>query len=88
MGQSMKNAHLLRILGLFLVATVALRADTEAPVPVRTVAPDYPGALKRSGVSGLVTLSCLIDEKGDGKMTRTETFDFGLRPPMWVIYSW
>lgn len=65
MGQSMKNAHLLRILGLFLVATVALRADTEAPVPVRTVAPDYPGALKRSGVSGLVTLSCLIDEKGD-----------------------
>lgn len=30
----------------------------------------------------------LIDEKGDGKMTRTETFDFGLRPPMWVIYSW
>jgi hypothetical protein len=30
----------------------------------------------------------LIDEKGDGKMTRQETFDFGLRPPMWVIYSW
>jgi len=30
----------------------------------------------------------LIDEKGDGKMTRQETFDFGDRPPMWVIYSW
>ena len=27
----------------------------------------------------------LIDEKGDGKMSRQETFDFGLRPPMWVI---
>jgi len=21
-------------------------------------------------------------------MTRQETFDFGLRPPMWVIHSW
>ena len=30
----------------------------------------------------------LIDEKGDGKMARQETFDFGLRPPMWVIFSW
>jgi Protein of unknown function (DUF2782) len=30
----------------------------------------------------------LIDEKGDGKMSRQETFDFGLRPPMWVIHSW
>jgi hypothetical protein len=30
----------------------------------------------------------LIDEKGDGKMSRQETFDFGVRPPMWVIHSW
>ena len=30
----------------------------------------------------------LIDEKGDGKMTRQESYDFGLRPPLWVIYSW
>lgn len=30
----------------------------------------------------------LIDEKGDGKMSRQETFDFGLRPPMWLIHSW
>ena len=30
----------------------------------------------------------LIDEKGDGKMTRQDSFDSGVRPPMWVIHSW
>ncbi len=27
----------------------------------------------------------LIDERGDGKMTRQESLDTGLRVPMWVI---
>lgn len=27
----------------------------------------------------------LIDEKGDGRMTRQESLDTGLRVPMWVI---
>lgn len=63
----MKKTHLLTLcVGLTLAVAPVLRADgTEAPVPVRTVAPEYPGALKRSGVSGIVTLNCLIDEKGD-----------------------
>ena len=30
----------------------------------------------------------LIDERGDGKMSRQDSFDFGPRPPMWVIHSW
>ena len=30
----------------------------------------------------------LIDEKGDGRMTRQEGLDSGVRPPMWVIHSW
>jgi|SRR3989304_7478923 len=30
----------------------------------------------------------LIDEKGDGKMTRQDSLDSGIRPPMWVIHSW
>lgn len=30
----------------------------------------------------------LIDEKGDGKFTRQDSFDSGIRPPMWVIHSW
>ena len=30
----------------------------------------------------------LIDEKGDGRMTRQDSMDSGVRPPMWVIHSW
>lgn len=30
----------------------------------------------------------LIDEKGDGRMTRQDSLDSGLRPPMWVIKAW
>lgn len=29
----------------------------------------------------------LIDEKGDGRMSRQESLDSGLRVPMWVIHS-
>jgi hypothetical protein len=29
----------------------------------------------------------LIDQRGDGTFTRQESFDFGLRVPMWVIHS-
>jgi protein TonB len=46
---------------------VALQADDalEPPVPVRTVAPKYPTDLKRDGVSGVVSVKCTIDEKGN-----------------------
>lgn len=30
----------------------------------------------------------LIDQRGDGKFTRQESHDTGIRPPMWVIHSW
>ncbi len=30
----------------------------------------------------------MIDEKGDGRFTRQDSFDSGIRPPMWVIHSW
>lgn len=30
----------------------------------------------------------LIDERGDGRMTRQDSFDSGIRVPMWVIHSW
>ena len=29
----------------------------------------------------------MIDERGDGKFTRQESHDTGLRPPMWVIHT-
>src|SRR5690349_9697286 len=53
-------------IGLLLSPAPLLRAeDSEPPVPVRMVAPDFPPNLKRSGVSGIVTVSCLVDQKGD-----------------------
>jgi hypothetical protein len=30
----------------------------------------------------------MIDERGDGKFSRQEAHDSGIRPPMWVIHSW
>ncbi len=55
---------LLLVLGNF--PGILFAADgTEPPVPVRTVAPRFPEEMRRSGSAGLVTVSCLIDEKGN-----------------------
>ncbi len=54
------------IISLGTLQLPLLAADgTEPPVPVRTVAPTFPDAMRRNGTSGLVTVSCLIDEKGN-----------------------
>ncbi|SRR5574340_775805 len=29
----------------------------------------------------------MIDERGDGKFSRQDSFDTGIRPPMWVIHQ-
>jgi protein TonB len=88
----MKTSPLLSVcVGLLLAVTPVLRADsTEAPVPVRTIAPEYPGALKRSGVSGLVTLSCLIDEKGDVQDISLEkaSDDAFIQPAIEAVKKW
>ncbi len=60
-----------KLLTLFIVALVFVRipafaADgVEPPVPVRTVPPVFPEEMRRDGVSGVVTVSILIDEKGN-----------------------
>ena len=60
-----------RLIFIFTVAlsigSLVIRADDalEPPVPVRTVAPKYPAALKHDGVSGVVSINCVIDEKGN-----------------------
>ncbi len=52
------------VLGLMLGSTAG--ADgMEPPVPVRTVPPVFPDEMRRAGNAGLVTVSCLIDEKGN-----------------------
>ena len=48
-----------------LVTPVLAQSKSEPPVPVRTVAPDYPTELRRDGVSGVVMVKCTINEQGD-----------------------
>lgn len=51
---------------LFVVTSVALMAQAvEPPVPVRTVAPEFPPEMRAQRVSGLVTVSVQIDEQGN-----------------------
>ncbi len=50
---------------LFLAAPLRAETKSEPPVPVRTVAPEYPVELRRDGVSGLVMVKCTINEQGD-----------------------
>lgn len=40
-------------------------SKVEPPVPVRTVAPDYPDDLRREGVAGVVVVECTIDTSGN-----------------------
>jgi periplasmic protein TonB len=57
-------ATLLLALGLGFLPVFASEG-MEPPVPVRTVRPVYPLNLQMQGTSGLVTVSVLIDEKGN-----------------------
>lgn len=53
---------------LLFCATTAFSfaaAGREPPVPVRTVAPDYPRDLRDQKVSGVVMVKCTIDEQGN-----------------------
>lgn len=68
-----------------------LRAEgTEPPVPVRTVAPKFPEEMRRAGNSGLVTVSCLIDEKGnvnDPKVVKSSNDAF-TGPALEALSKW
>ncbi len=51
--------------GLLLVTPAFAQSKSEPPVPVRTVAPDYPSELRRDEVSGVVIVKCTIDVQGN-----------------------
>jgi periplasmic protein TonB len=76
-------------LGICRIPAVA--ADgTEPPVPVRTVPPVFPEDLRRDGVSGVVTVSILIDEKGnvqEPKVVKTSHEAFS-QPAMDALAKW
>jgi protein TonB len=62
------NYRSVALIALLLIAplTRAQAADyDEMPVPVKSVAPEYPAAMKEERASGLVTVQVVIDENGD-----------------------
>jgi len=68
----MKFLTKLLLVGLLVASPLFAQTKTEPPVPVRTVAPEYPVQLKRDGVSGVVMVKCTIDEKGNVTETQVE----------------
>ena len=63
---------------------------SEPPVPVRTIAPRFPDEMRRNGSSGLVTVSCLIDEKGnvtESKVVKASNDAFA-EPAMEAVKKW
>jgi protein TonB len=76
MKYSLRN--LCCIAGL-LAGGILRAAEIEPPVPVRTVAPEYPAEMRANGTSGIVVLNCEIDEKGavtDTKVAKTTNAAF------------
>jgi len=76
--------------GLLLVTPVFAQSKPEPPVPVRTVAPEYPVELRRDGVSGIVMVRCTIDEQGNVidptiEKSSNEAFD---KPAVAALKKW
>jgi protein TonB len=86
-----------RFLLLFAMAALGLAgvphsasAALENPVPVRTVKPEYPAALRNQGVTGVVMVKCAIDAQGNVTETTVtkssnEAFD---KPAVDALKKW
>lgn len=71
------------------IQDVPARADV-APVPTKTPAPAYPSALRQAGVSGVVVVSVVIDEKGDvlaSEVKKSSQIEFEA-PALKAIANW
>ena len=88
----MNTKNVLFLAAGLLLASPSARADDamEPPVPVRMVPPAYPAELRRLGTSGVVTISCLIDEKGnvqEPKVEKTSNDKFS-QPALDAVRKW
>ena len=93
------RSPLLRIICLATLALSAVRAQDangiyskvdEPPVPVKTPPPKYPEALRREGVSGVVAVIVVIDEKGtvsEATVSKSTHPDFE-RPSIDAMQGW
>jgi protein TonB len=46
------------------VTAISQHEGLTPPAPLRTVAPQFPYDMKRAGISGLVNVTCIVDETG------------------------
>ncbi|HWA86476.1 MAG TPA: energy transducer TonB [Opitutus sp.] len=60
-----KLTYIATFLALGLGGASAAFAGREPPVPIRTVAPDYPQEMRSRGVSAIVMVKCAIDAQGN-----------------------
>jgi protein TonB len=67
-----------------------VRAELDPPVPVRTVTPDFPMDMRRANVSGVVTINCLVDPRGevqDLKVVKSTNVAF-IQPALEALKKW
>jgi periplasmic protein TonB len=87
----MKASSAFLTLLCFVAAVPVTLAETkEPPVPVRMVAPEYPGEMQREGISGVVTVRCTIDEHGgvtDAVVVKSSAGVFE-KPAMDALSKW
>lgn len=80
------------LVSLLSVSPMAVRAagGDSAPVPVRAVAPDFPYEMRREGVGGVVTIKCVIDEKGNVQEPEVQkaTNDAFIKPAVDALKKW
>lgn len=89
---AMNKNTLIVFLGAFLLGFAPLAADEgiEAPVPVRMVPPKYPTDMRREGTSGIVTIKCTIDEKGNvtEPIVEKATNEAFVQPALEALRKW
>ncbi len=80
-------------LGLLTAAhaddTIYTKVD-DNPVPIKTPPPKYPDSLKRDGISGVVAVILVIDEKGsiqEASISKSSHHDFE-KPALDAVKNW
>lgn len=75
--------------GVFANDEIHTKVD-EPPVPLKTPPPKYPDGKRRDGVSGLVAVSVVIDEKGavvSSEISKASHKDFE-QPSLDAVKNW
>lgn len=71
-------------------ASSSIAANVQPPVPIRTVDPEYPWQMTRSGISGSVNLHCVVDASGrvqDIKVASASNDQF-IPPALAAVKQW